>query len=194
MLYGQLYLTLKLWFWDYNNTESDEDESEELTPVSLSEAKVSLNKLRNFFLQNHVDADILQASFVLEKSIDKNVGKQFSIHSGLNSAALATIHCRYPLDNWFHVYTDVSVEDAIKNAGAGVYSRAFSIKYHVRKYCGNFDEGELDAGIYQRMEAVYGKRCIVWTTDLKVFMKGGKQNEILMTIIAQMSAMKPSQP
>ncbi|GFW49820.1 uncharacterized protein TNCV_1884841 [Trichonephila clavipes] len=57
---------------DYNNTESDEDESEELTPATLSEAKVSLNKLRNFFLQNHVDADILQASFVLEKSIDKH--------------------------------------------------------------------------------------------------------------------------
>ncbi|GFW09012.1 tigger transposable element-derived protein 6 [Trichonephila clavipes] len=35
---------------DHNNTESDEDESEELTLVSLSEAKVSLNKLRNFFL------------------------------------------------------------------------------------------------------------------------------------------------
>ncbi|GFV92192.1 hypothetical protein TNCV_1896281 [Trichonephila clavipes] len=56
---------------DHNNTESDEDESEELTPVTLSEAKVSLNKLRNFSLQSHVDADILQASFVLEKSIDK---------------------------------------------------------------------------------------------------------------------------
>ncbi|GFY05815.1 tigger transposable element-derived protein 6 [Trichonephila clavipes] len=34
---------------DHNNTESDEDELEELTPVTLSEAKVSLNKLRNFF-------------------------------------------------------------------------------------------------------------------------------------------------
>ncbi|GFV09557.1 uncharacterized protein TNCV_3159541 [Trichonephila clavipes] len=56
---------------DHNNTESDEDESEELTPVTLSETKVSLNKLRNFFRQNHVDADILQASFVLEKSIEK---------------------------------------------------------------------------------------------------------------------------
>ncbi|GFT48366.1 tigger transposable element-derived protein 6 [Trichonephila clavipes] len=56
---------------DHNNTESDEDESQELTPVTLSEAKVSLNKLRNFLLQNHADADILQASFVLEKSIDK---------------------------------------------------------------------------------------------------------------------------
>ncbi|GFT39854.1 hypothetical protein TNCV_620581 [Trichonephila clavipes] len=31
----------------HNNTESDEDESEELTSVTLSEAKVSLNKLRN---------------------------------------------------------------------------------------------------------------------------------------------------
>ncbi|GFU47511.1 hypothetical protein TNCV_2000161 [Trichonephila clavipes] len=56
---------------DHNNTESNEEESEELTPVALSEGKVSLNKLHNFFLQNHVDADILQASFVLEKSIDK---------------------------------------------------------------------------------------------------------------------------
>ncbi|GFY23385.1 uncharacterized protein TNCV_3940811 [Trichonephila clavipes] len=56
---------------DHNNTETYEDESEKLTPVILSEAKVSLNKPRNFFLQNHVDADILQASFVLEKSIDK---------------------------------------------------------------------------------------------------------------------------
>ncbi|GFT36213.1 tigger transposable element-derived protein 6 [Trichonephila clavipes] len=36
---------------EYNNTENDEDESEELTPVTLSEAKVSLNKLRNFPLQ-----------------------------------------------------------------------------------------------------------------------------------------------
>ncbi|GFV98157.1 tigger transposable element-derived protein 6 [Trichonephila clavipes] len=56
---------------DHNNTESDEDESEELTPVTLSEAQVSLNKLRNFSLQNHVYADILQASFVLKNSIDK---------------------------------------------------------------------------------------------------------------------------
>ncbi|GFW54422.1 hypothetical protein TNCV_1607861 [Trichonephila clavipes] len=54
---------------DHNNTGSDEDESEELTPVTLSEAKLSLNKLRNIFLQNHVDADILQASFVLEKKL-----------------------------------------------------------------------------------------------------------------------------
>ncbi|GFW19063.1 tigger transposable element-derived protein 6 [Trichonephila clavipes] len=56
---------------DHNNTESDEDESEELTPVTLPEAKVSLNTLHNFFLQNHIDAVILQTSFVLEKSIDK---------------------------------------------------------------------------------------------------------------------------
>ncbi|GFX10302.1 tigger transposable element-derived protein 6 [Trichonephila clavipes] len=56
---------------NHNNTESDEDELEKLTPVTLSEAKVSLNKLRNFSPQNHVDADILQASLVQEKSIDK---------------------------------------------------------------------------------------------------------------------------
>ncbi|GFV67330.1 hypothetical protein TNCV_3670851 [Trichonephila clavipes] len=56
---------------DPNNTENDENKPEELTPVTLSRAKVSLNKLCNFFFQNHVAAEILQASFVLEKSIDK---------------------------------------------------------------------------------------------------------------------------
>ncbi|GFU86627.1 hypothetical protein TNCV_3399261, partial [Trichonephila clavipes] len=60
---------------DHNNTESDENESEELTLVTLSEAKVSLKKLHNFFLQCHVDAVILQASFFLEKSIDKEVSE-----------------------------------------------------------------------------------------------------------------------
>ncbi|GFW88482.1 hypothetical protein TNCV_3552521 [Trichonephila clavipes] len=35
---------------DHNDTESDEDDSEELTPVTLSEAKLSLSKLRKFFL------------------------------------------------------------------------------------------------------------------------------------------------
>ncbi|GFV45966.1 hypothetical protein TNCV_1978021 [Trichonephila clavipes] len=74
--------------FDHNNTERDEDESEELTPVTLSEAKVSLNKLRNFSLQNHADADILQASFVLEKSIDKpsvgNRGDAFKILGARN--------------------------------------------------------------------------------------------------------------
>ncbi|GFU89745.1 hypothetical protein TNCV_954151 [Trichonephila clavipes] len=37
LLYGKLYLTLKLWLWATSGTESDEDESEELTPVTLSE-------------------------------------------------------------------------------------------------------------------------------------------------------------
>ncbi|GFW85409.1 tigger transposable element-derived protein 6 [Trichonephila clavipes] len=54
---------------DHNNAESDEDESEKLTPVTLSEAKLSLNKLRNFFFQNHDDADILQVSFLFKKNL-----------------------------------------------------------------------------------------------------------------------------
>ncbi|GFX45219.1 hypothetical protein TNCV_3432671 [Trichonephila clavipes] len=70
---------------DHNNTESDEDESEELTPVTLSEAKVSLKKLHNFFLQNHVDADILQASFVLEKSTDKPDGHGYELVSSVRA-------------------------------------------------------------------------------------------------------------
>ncbi|GFU60798.1 hypothetical protein TNCV_3983681 [Trichonephila clavipes] len=60
LLYGELALSdAEIVALEHNNTENDEDESEELTPVTLSEAKVSVNKLRNFFLQDHVDADIL---------------------------------------------------------------------------------------------------------------------------------------
>ncbi|GFX61995.1 tigger transposable element-derived protein 6 [Trichonephila clavipes] len=68
---------------NHNNTESDEDE----------EAKVSLNKLRNFSLQNLVDADILQASFVLEKFIDKirlNALKQKKITGFFRQKGLIT--------------------------------------------------------------------------------------------------------
>ncbi|GFU30145.1 tigger transposable element-derived protein 6 [Trichonephila clavipes] len=77
-VWGALY-DAEIGSLNHNNTESDEEESEELTPVTLSEVKESLNKLRNFFLQNHLDAAILQASFVQEKSIDKvglNAAKQ----------------------------------------------------------------------------------------------------------------------
>ncbi|GFS50460.1 hypothetical protein TNCV_3196871 [Trichonephila clavipes] len=56
---------------DHNNEENEEDESEELTPITQTEAKVSLNKLHKFSLQNHVDAVIFPAIFIPEKLIDK---------------------------------------------------------------------------------------------------------------------------
>ncbi|GFX15486.1 putative rna-directed dna polymerase from transposon bs [Trichonephila clavipes] len=83
---------------------------------------------------------------MLENPLDLvwNVNNQFSIQSDLNSAALATIHCRYSLDKWLHVYTDGSAEDAIKNAGTGSFSSAFNISYPVGKYFDYFD-GEIAA-------------------------------------------------
>ncbi|GFT56423.1 RNase H domain-containing protein [Trichonephila clavipes] len=83
----------------------------------------------------------IMCQVTLESHLDLvwNVGKQFYIPSDLKSAALVTIHCRYPLGKLFHVYTDGSVEDVIKTAGAGVFSSAFSISYPVGKYCNNFD-------------------------------------------------------
>ncbi|GFW43200.1 zinc finger BED domain-containing protein 1 [Trichonephila clavipes] len=90
--------------------------------------------------------NLIMCQATLESHLDlvKNVGKQFPIQSDLKSVALATIHCRYPLDKWFHKYTDGSAEDAIKNFGAGAFSSAFSIRYPVGKYCDNFD-GEIAA-------------------------------------------------
>ncbi|GFT77106.1 hypothetical protein TNCV_1099781 [Trichonephila clavipes] len=69
--YVQVDTTITIWralsvALDHNNSESDEDESEKLTPITLTQAKEPLNKLRNF--QNHVDVDVFQASFILQKS------------------------------------------------------------------------------------------------------------------------------
>ncbi|GFV87038.1 hypothetical protein TNCV_5112561 [Trichonephila clavipes] len=64
--------------------------------------------------------------------------EQFSIQSELKSATLSTIHCRYPIDKWLHVYADDSAEDTIKNVGAGAHSSALSISYLFGNYCDNF--------------------------------------------------------
>ena len=79
--------------------------------------------------------------------LDWSVYKQHTSQNELKYVALSTIHNRYPSDNWLHVYTDGSAENAIKNAGAGAYSNIFSISYPVGKYCDNFD-GEIAAIIY----------------------------------------------
>ncbi|GFW38768.1 uncharacterized protein TNCV_3881351 [Trichonephila clavipes] len=57
----------------------------------------------------------------------------------------STLLCaRYPLDKWFHVYSDGSAEDVIKNAGSGAVASAFNVSYPVGKYCDKFD-GEIAA-------------------------------------------------
>ncbi|GFQ79959.1 putative rna-directed dna polymerase from transposon bs [Trichonephila clavata] len=70
-------------------------------------------------------------------------------------AALATIGERFPKTHWLHVYTDGSAAGANHNAGAGVYSRYFSLSRAVGANCTNYD-GEV-AAVHMALTEV-GKR------------------------------------
>lgn len=52
-------------------------------------------------------------------NFDFSVNKQHSLEAELQHAALATIHGKFPYDNWIYVCKDGSAKDAIKIAGAG---------------------------------------------------------------------------
>ncbi|GFR21208.1 uncharacterized protein LOC103524116 [Trichonephila clavata] len=72
------------------------------------------------------------------------VNKRSCINTELRMAALATIGERFPKTHWLHVYTDGSAAGANHNAGAGVYSRYFSLSRAVGANCTNYD-GEVAA-------------------------------------------------
>lgn len=67
------------------------------------------------------------------------VSKKISTDSELKMATLATIDEHYPSSVWFHVYTDGSAVDAIRNGGAGVYSKSFRICQAVGKYYNSYN-------------------------------------------------------
>ncbi|XP_054711176.1 uncharacterized protein LOC129220773 [Uloborus diversus] len=60
------------------------------------------------------------------------------------SIALATIHERYPDQDWFRVYTDGSITPSAGGTGAGAYSKHFSLQEPLDTWAGNFD-GEMNA-------------------------------------------------
>jgi ribonuclease HI len=80
------------------------------------------------------------------------VRKQISIQAELKASALATIHERYPIQNWLHVYTDGSATTSSGKAGAGAYSKFFSLKEPLSTWSDNFD-GEIYA-IFMALRAV----------------------------------------
>ncbi|GFR31874.1 putative RNA-directed DNA polymerase from transposon BS [Trichonephila clavata] len=67
------------------------------------------------------------------------VNKRSCIDTELRMAALATISKRFPETHWLHVYTDGSAAGANHSAGAGIYSRYFSISRAVGGNCTNYD-------------------------------------------------------
>ncbi|GFT58685.1 hydroxysteroid dehydrogenase-like protein 1 [Trichonephila clavipes] len=72
------------------------------------------------------------------------VHKHKSLLAELRSVALATIHERYPDQDWLHVCTDVSATASFGRAGAGALSDSFNLQEHLSAWSGNFD-GEIQA-------------------------------------------------
>ncbi|GFT80646.1 uncharacterized protein LOC103524116 [Trichonephila clavipes] len=78
--------------------------------------------------------------------------KHNSLLSELRSAALATIHERYPDQDWLYVFTDGSATAPFGRAGAGAFSDSFNLKEPLSAWSDNFD-GEIYA-IFMAFRAI----------------------------------------
>ncbi|GFV97964.1 uncharacterized protein LOC103524116 [Trichonephila clavipes] len=67
------------------------------------------------------------------------VHKHNSLLAELRSAALATIHERYPDQDWLHVFTDGSATAPFGRAGADAFSNSFNLKKPLSAWSDNFD-------------------------------------------------------
>ncbi|XP_054724258.1 uncharacterized protein LOC129234288 [Uloborus diversus] len=72
------------------------------------------------------------------------VKKSHSHQTETYSIALATIHERYHDQDWFRVYTDEWATPSAGRAGAGAYSKHFSLQEPLDTWADNFD-GEMNA-------------------------------------------------
>ncbi|GFX43799.1 uncharacterized protein LOC103524116 [Trichonephila clavipes] len=68
------------------------------------------------------------------------VHKHNSLLAELRSAALATIHERYPDQDWLHIFSDGSATASFGRAGAGAFSNSFNLKEPLSAWSDNFDE------------------------------------------------------
>ncbi|GFW49157.1 hydroxysteroid dehydrogenase-like protein 1 [Trichonephila clavipes] len=66
------------------------------------------------------------------------VHKHNSLLAELRSAALVTIHERYPDQDWLHVFTDGSATASFGRAGA--FSNSFNLKEPLSAWSDNFDD------------------------------------------------------
>ncbi|GFV34767.1 probable RNA-directed DNA polymerase from transposon BS [Trichonephila clavipes] len=80
------------------------------------------------------------------------VHKHNSLLAELRSAALATIHEKYPDQDWLHVFTDGSAPAPFGRAGASAFSNSFNIKEPLSAWSDNFD-GEIYA-IFMAFRAI----------------------------------------
>lgn len=66
------------------------------------------------------------------------VHKHISLPADFRASVLATIHERYPIQDWIHVYTDGTATASPGRAGAGIYSKFFNLKEPVSVWSDNF--------------------------------------------------------
>ncbi|GFS75680.1 uncharacterized protein LOC103524116 [Trichonephila clavipes] len=80
------------------------------------------------------------------------VHKHNSLLAELRSTALATIHERYPDQDWLHVFTDGSATTPFGRAGAGAFSNSFNLKEPLSAWSDSLD-GKIYA-IFMALRAI----------------------------------------
>ncbi|GFX16058.1 uncharacterized protein LOC103524116 [Trichonephila clavipes] len=91
------------------------------------------------------------------------VRKHNSLLAELRSSALATIHERYPGQDWLHVFTDDSATASFGRTGVGAFSNSFNLKEPISAWSDSFD-GEIFAIFmaFRDISAIPGPNIVIF--------------------------------
>ncbi|GFX05022.1 uncharacterized protein LOC103524116 [Trichonephila clavipes] len=107
--------------------------------VTASDSALSeLDIVRNKALKYITVAATLTPIVAMELQTEISGPPERCQYSAL-SLALATIHERYPDQNWLHVFTDSSATASFGSAGAGAFSNSLRLKEPLSALSNNFD-------------------------------------------------------
>ncbi|GFU32449.1 hydroxysteroid dehydrogenase-like protein 1 [Trichonephila clavipes] len=111
------------------------------TGYDISKLETILNMalvtLSNWSLENDFKGHLRYASSNLDLALP--VHKYFSLLVQLSTAALGTIHERYPDQDWLHVFTDGSATAPFGRAGAVSFSNSLNLKEPFSAWSDNFN-------------------------------------------------------
>ena len=112
---------------------------------------MKFQKNKENILHNINPIDVIPVMCNLNLNIEIN--KKNISPDEARAITLATLHLKYPLDKWTHIYTDGSLTDCDEGAGPGETCRFFSFYKSIGKNTTNFD-GEIDA-IYTSLQNLF---------------------------------------
>lgn len=106
------------------------------------EYKIPNNAEKLQTINNPIELMKIEHSLTIDEN--ENFKKHDVAPTVAKAKALETIHTQYPAEQWLHVYTDGSMQDPEKGAGAGITCDLFAFYKGLGPHTTNYD-GEIEA-------------------------------------------------